>query len=542
MPPDPAAPTSGGRGGTTLVRLAGPADLGGWRDAARRLVLAGTPPEAVAWRVAGDGQAGLFDGGGGGEAEGSVPPPGAAGAAGELRVPARFVTLAGDVVPHADPGRWALLYRLLWRIARGGERHLLDLAAEPDVARAEAMARAVRREEHRMRAFLRFREVWTRSGPRYVAWLEPEHFVLERCAGFLSRRFAGMRWVVVTPYLSAAWDGTSLALGPGGVRADVPAEDAMDEAWRAYYANIFNPARANPRLMRQHMPKRYWQGMPETRAIPGLLASAAARAEAMVAAEPTAPPARKGRVHLPEHPRYQAEDAPDGAARPTTLAAAAAAVDSCRRCPLWEPATQAVFGEGPRDARVMLVGEQPGDREDLEGRPFVGPAGRLLDEALAEAGLERPRLYLTNAVKHFRFVPRGRRRIHQQADADEVRACRFWLDLERGLVRPRLVVALGATAAGSLAGREVAIGRERGVVTRLDGDTDLLVTTHPSAVLRVPDGAARAAARAALVADLRLARPYLPAADPPAAREERMAERAAAPRRAAAPAGLPLPA
>lgn len=540
MPPDPAAPTSGG---TTLVRLAGPADLGGWRDAARRLVLAGTPPEAVAWRVAGDGQAGLFDGGGG-EAEGSVPPPGAAAAAGELRVPARFVTLAGDVVPHADPGRWALLYRLLWRIARGGERHLLDLAAEPDVARAEAMARAVRREEHRMRAFLRFREVWTRSGPRYVAWFEPEHFVLERCAGFLSRRFAGMRWVVVTPYLSAAWDGTSLAFGPGGVRADVPAEDAMDEAWRAYYANIFNPARANPRLMRQHMPKRYWQGMPETREIPGLLASAAARAEAMVAAEPTAPPARKGRVLLPAHPRHRdGEGASAGGAagagvdRPATLAAAATAVGSCRRCPLWEPATQAVFGEGPRDARVMLVGEQPGDREDLEGRPFVGPAGRLLDEALAEAGLERPRLYLTNAVKHFRFVPRGKRRLHQRADAGEAQACRFWLDLERELVRPRLVVALGATAAGSLTGREVAIGRERGTVTRLDDDTDLLVTAHPSSVLRVPDATARAAAYAALVADLRLAGPYLAAGPPVATRG-----RAAAVRRAADPAGLPLPA
>jgi DNA polymerase len=157
----------------------------------------------------------------------------------------------------------------------------------------------------------------------------------------------------------------------------------------------------------------------------------------------------------------------------------------------------------------MLVGEQPGDREDLEGRPFVGPAGQVLDRALAEAGLERSNLYLTNAVKHFKFAPRGKRRIHQRPDVGEIQACGHWLALERRLVRPRLVVALGATAGRALLGREVAVGRERGAATPFEEGTDLLLTVHPSYVLRLPSAELQAREYARLVADLRLALPYL---------------------------------
>ena len=159
----------------------------------------------------------------------------------------------------------------------------------------------------------------------------------------------------------------------------------------------------------------------------------------------------------------------------------------CTRCPLYRDATQTVFGEGPVDARLMLVGEQPGDQEDLQGRPFVGPAGNLLDRALVQAGVERSRVYIANAVKHFKFVPRGRRRIHKKPDTREIEACRWWLDQERALIRPTVTVALGATAAQALLGRAVTISRTRGSPQTLADGSLCHVTVHPSFLLRIPE-------------------------------------------------------
>lgn len=186
------------------------------------------------------------------------------------------------------------------------------------------------------------------------------------------------------------------------------------------------------------------------------------------------------------------------------LGRAAAEAAACRRCDLWERATQTVFGEGPADATMLLVGEQPGDQEDLAGRPFVGPAGHLLDQALAEAGIARDGVYVTNAVKHFKFIPRGKRRIHQKPDRADIVACRFWLDIERAELRPRVTVLLGATAAQAVLGRGVTIGRERGRPIPLDHGTGL-VTVHPSYLLRIPDVNAKAREYRAFVSDLRLA-------------------------------------
>jgi DNA polymerase len=186
------------------------------------------------------------------------------------------------------------------------------------------------------------------------------------------------------------------------------------------------------------------------------------------------------------------------------LTQARADAAACRRCGLWEHATQTVFGEGPRGAAMMLIGEQPGDQEDLAGRPFVGPAGQILDRALAEAGIDRRTVYVTNAVKHFKFEPRGRRRIHAKPDSGEIVACRFWLDLERAEVRPRVTVMLGASAARAVLGRAVTIGRERGRAISLPDGTGF-VTVHPSYLLRLPDEEAKAREYAAFVADLRAA-------------------------------------
>ena len=183
----------------------------------------------------------------------------------------------------------------------------------------------------------------------------------------------------------------------------------------------------------------------------------------------------------------------------------AAAEAGCTRCPLYRDATQAVPGEGPRRAAFMLVGEQPGDKEDIAGKPFVGPAGRVLDQALHDAGIAREETFVTNAVKHFKHEMRGKRRLHKRPDSYEIERCRIWLDAERSLVKPATIVALGVTAARSLTGRIVTIGKVRGQPLAMEDGTKLIVTVHPSALLRIEDEVERQAAYRSFVADLKVA-------------------------------------
>jgi uracil-DNA glycosylase len=214
---------------------------------------------------------------------------------------------------------------------------------------------------------------------------------------------------------------------------------------------------------------------------------------------------------LSERPKPKAAAAPEGDPVPfRSLSAARKAAEDCTRCPLYKDATQTVFGEGPVDAPVVFVGEQPGDQEDLTGRPFVGPAGQLFDRALEEAGIDRKRVYVTNAVKHFKFEPRGKRRIHKKPNHQEIDACRGWLDQELALAKPRLTVALGATAARALTGRDVTISRERGRLLQFNGGHCGLITVHPSFLLRLPDRAAQEQEHARFVADLGLVLEHIP--------------------------------
>jgi uracil-DNA glycosylase len=177
----------------------------------------------------------------------------------------------------------------------------------------------------------------------------------------------------------------------------------------------------------------------------------------------------------------------------------------CRACPLWKDATQTVFGEGPQHAQVMLVGEQPGDKEDLAGKPFVGPAGQMLDRALEEAGIDRKKAYVTNAVKHFKFVRRGKIRLHQKPNTSEIKACRPWYERELASIQPALVVAMGATAAQTVFGKITPINKNRGRLIDLDDGIKALVTVHPSYLLRLPDADARAREYARFVSDLKMA-------------------------------------
>ena len=177
----------------------------------------------------------------------------------------------------------------------------------------------------------------------------------------------------------------------------------------------------------------------------------------------------------------------------------------CRACPLWRNATRTVFGEGPPHAKIVLVGEQPGDKEDLAGRVFVGPAGQMLDRALVEAGIDRSKVYVTNAVKHFKFVPRGKIRLHQKPSTPEIRACRRWYERELAAIQPAIVVALGATAAQSVFGKLTPINKNRGRLIDLDGERKALITVHPSYLLRLPDKEARAREYRHFVSDLKIA-------------------------------------
>jgi uracil-DNA glycosylase len=191
-----------------------------------------------------------------------------------------------------------------------------------------------------------------------------------------------------------------------------------------------------------------------------------------------------------------------------SLRALAAAEAECTRCPLYKFATQVVPGEGPTDAAMMLVGEQPGNDEDLAGRPFVGPAGRVLDRALADAGIDRKRTFVTNAVKHFKFEQRGKRRLHKRPDAYEIERCRWWFEIEKKLIKPKLIVALGTTAVRSVFGRPLTITSMRGKIHEL-ADTSALATIHPSYLLRIDDERDKAAEYRRFVADLKLGVKFL---------------------------------
>ena len=449
------------------VTLACPDDFDGWRDAARDLAEAAVPPQAVLWQVEG-GDADLF----GGTAPTHSAP--------SFAVPRAFVSLAKAVVCHSDRERFALLYTLLWKLR--SNRHALDDRADPLVDRIERLAKEVRRDGHKMHAFVRFREVDDVGGARFVAFFEPDHHIVRREAGFFVRRFSNMQWSILTPELSIHWDGETLSEGPGATKADAPDGDPLEEVWKTYYANIFNPARLKVGAMLKEMPKKYWRNMPETALVAPLIAGARNRELAMIETSRQAVGAGSNATKSWDVLR-------DEALR-------------CTGCELHNCATQTVFGEGPLDARIVFVGEQPGDQEDLAGRPFVGPAGQVFDEALEEAGIERASVYVTNAVKHFKFVSRGKRRNHQKPDTGEIDACRWWIEQERELIKPPLTVALGGTAARSLTGKTLTISRVREAPLTLSDGGECWVTVHPSFLLRISEEDRRREERALFVRDL----------------------------------------
>lgn len=449
-----------------------------WREAARAELQSGTPPEAVTFVDASTAVSpSLF-------ADESEPAPSREGK--RPHVPAEFLERAEIVACHRSPDRFNLLYRLLWRLQQN--RNLLRIEVDPDVAEFRRLEHQISRDLHRMHAFVRFREISSPEGDAHVAWYQPDHHILRLAASFFAERFAVMRWSILTPDESVRWDPATktLEFGVGVTRESVPEEDSLDDLWRAYYGSIFNPARTNLRAMRSEMPARYWKSLPEINSLPGLLTQAEQRVSGMI-----------GRQSVVQAVAWVPAD--------HSLPALREAIPRCRGCDLHACATQPVFGAGPTHAPLMLVGEQPGDEEDRRGEPFVGPAGRLLNEVLAEAGIDRSAAYVTNAVKHFKFVLRGKRRLHESPRLSEINACRPWLLAELDAVQPQVVVCLGASAAKSLLSAKFALMRDRGKVVSCAYAQQVVPTLHPSAILRATDPQRAAAMRKMLLDDLCMA-------------------------------------
>lgn len=454
-----------------------------WRTAARNLIVAETAPVDVCWSTRG-AQLSLFDTTlneaqtteDGYQKKQTIA----------FRVPPDFLELARQVACHMSVKRWDLLYRTLWRLTHG-EKYLLEITTDDEVHELSQMRKAVSRDVHKMKAFVRFRKVVDDLGAEnFIAWHRPDHRIVRLAAPFFARRFKSMNWAILTPHESVTWDQSQLHFGPGVPVTEAPESDVLEDLWRTYYASIFNPARIKIAMMKREMPVRHWATLPETKLIDQLLREAPARVQVMI--DSTIGFADTATAFMPAEKDLNS----------LRLAAAC-----CKACDLHTIATQTVFGEGAVSSRIVIVGEQPGDREDVAGIPFVGPAGELLNDALLQAGIDRSEVYITNVVKHFNFVERGKQRLHKKPSSRHIYACRPWLEAELNAIRPQVLVCLGATPAQALFGRDFKITQSRGVVQASEWCERTVATWHPAAILRMPDLARREQMHKQLVSDLR---------------------------------------
>ena len=457
------------------------------------------------------------------------------------KVSAAFLEAAKLASVHRDPERWNLLYRILYRLQ--SDPDLLKVETDDDVSRLVQLEAQVRRDLHKMHAFVRFRKVLepgdaaerpvvvdepvlvgagaetgehhllletpTPFGPvqseieqcappllipdeeceHFIAWYQPDHRILPLAAPFFAERFSIMRWTILTPDASVSWNPVSkqLVFAPGVPRESAPAEDELETLWRSYYSSIYNPARLNPGAMKSEMPVRYWKNLPEISTLPNLITRSKTRVAEMVAKQQNQPTAE------PFVPAIH------------SLQAIVKALPACKGCDLYCHATQVVPGRGASRAALMLVGEQPGDQEDKQGEPFVGPAGAVLDRVLDDLRISRNEVFTTNAVKHFKFVTRGKLRLHQAPRMSEIVACRPWLLAEIDAVKPKVVLCLGASASKSLLGGTFALMRDHGKNLSTPYADKVIATIHPSAVLRARDDTSRHQLRQFLADDLALA-------------------------------------
>ena len=467
-----------------FITLDSETDFDGWRKAARTLVLNEVQPADVTWRVQGD-EPELFE-------------PHRAAARTAARHLQRFRQNSSNwrksAILHRDPERFAILYRLLWRLRSNHD--LLSVATDPDVAQVAAMAKAVHRDEHKMHAFVRFREIGREQKSHYVAWFEPEHHIVELAAPFFARRFADMPWSILTPDVCAHWDGHAVSFTPGVAKTEAPTEDRLEETWRRYYASIFNPARLKVKAMQTEMPKKYWRNLPEASLIKPLIASAERTTRAMIANAATEP-------HKSQK-RPEPLDGTQTASRRTRNAARA----SSRL-----PRLSALEGRDPDRVRRRPAnarshaGRRAARRQGRPRRQAVRRAGRPDARPRAGRGRHRPqqglrhqrgKTFQIRAARKNPPAPESRTRPRSRPAGNGTNA--NWLS-----IKPDLVVAMGATAAQSVFGKITPINKNRGRLIDLDDGIKALVTVHPSYLLRLPDADAKAREYQRFVDDLKIA-------------------------------------
>ncbi len=456
-----------------------------WRRAARALLRQGVEPSQIEWV----------------ESEGEAAAPGmlatesafaTAGASGTGIAATPAPVLSTPAIPREllfrlktaacfrAPDRWALLYRILWRWTHG-ERHVLALN-DPDGALLDQRIQAVEHEIDDLLILTLFRRRDPSMGqPEFVGWYEPRHDLLERAAARFAERMGDSTWMLATPHGAAFWNGMLLRIGRQAAEEHEQAAHALPESamtgeaitstptealWLAYYASAFN-GEPSP------VPLRYWRMPPAGPPLPARLARERSRLGA-----------QSGAVTVPPTPPVEYSAMTPPLQEPT------GPLTTCRRCALWRNAKQAVAGAGSAHAAIMVVGEQPGEYENQHGEPFTGPAGQLLDTVLTRAGLKREALYLTYAVKHYKWETLDQQRVHRTPVRREVEACQYWLEKELARIAPRVVVTLGATALKALAGAHINLSEYLGQTIAHDGRL-IVPAWHPSYALRTADARLR---------------------------------------------------
>lgn len=371
-----------------------------------------------------------------------------------------FLDLAKLASAYRETSTWSLLYRLLYRITYE-DKNLLRQALDPDILELDRRVKLVNRDIHKMKAFVRFREVKTEDGAVYLAWHRPDHRIVRFAAPFFKDRFNGMKWMIMTEDETVSWDKSELFFTEGIPREKVSLEDEAEDLWKTYYRSIFNPARIKIQAMKKELPVRHWSTLPETELITELIAEAPSRLQKFYDSQ---------------------KERPVTAA--TTLSALYDDLAKCRACGICERATAPVPGFGPSHSRIMIIGEQPGNEEDLSGKPFVGPAGQVLNEALTKNGIRREDLFLTNAVKGFKYIPKGHQRWHKGASISEITTCRLWLKKEIEMIKPETIICLGRSAAFAIVGKLVKIEDVRGRFFESAYSKQTIIFPHPASVLR----------------------------------------------------------
>jgi probable DNA metabolism protein len=445
-----------------------------WRNKARGFLLQDIPPDKIIWQSASNTQNNLLSGLE--EAVSSEPTK-------EISIPKEFLKLAQAVGCHRELQKWDWLYQALWRLTHN-EKHLLQISSDPLVHSLYILYKAVRRDAHKMKAFVRFKCLKQAGEDFYISWYRPDHNIARYVANFFKRRFSVMKWTIMTPDETVSWGGEELEFSPG-VPHKNQIEDNIEELWLTYYSAIFNPARIKIKAMKNEMPIRFWHGLPEAAIIPKILAEAPQRVAKM----------------MKEQEGFKSSAA-EFLPQIKTLETLRKAASVCEGCDLYRCAKQTVFGQGPADAKLIIVGEQPGLEEDTKGVPFVGPAGKVLREALAKAEIPEKDVYITNVVKHFKHQAYHGKKLHRTPTPREVAACKPWIDSEIEAIQPQLVLCLGVTAAKALIKPGFTMKKDHGIWTESTSHFQLSATYHPAAILRSPTPEMREDMLGALQKDL----------------------------------------